>query len=272
MNALRGEKNLVKSDPNIHANHRKRVKEKFLKTGLSGFAQHEILELLLFFAIPYSDTNPLAHELIRKFGSLDKVLDADSEQITEIPGVGEHTALLLKLVPALFNEYSKCKTKSFKTLAGFSEAIAFSKLLFAGLATEALSVICLDAKSNIISFKQIATGSFNKVPVAIRNITNFVLKNNCDRIIVAHNHPQGDAVPSDEDILFTNKLFYSCLLNDIDILDHIIVGKEKAFSFAHERLLSEIKLQVFKHFEIDKNNTIFKRCCVAEHKDPYKID
>lgn len=260
---------LAESNQNIHAAHRKRVKEKFLKTGFAGFAEHEILEMMLFFAIPYADTNPLAHELIKKFGSIDKVFDAEFEQLIEVPGVGEHTALLIKLFPAIFNIYSKSKTQSLKRISGFSQAINFSKLLFAGLSNEVLFVICLDAKSNVVATKQIASGTFDKATVVIRDITNFVLKNNCSRIIVTHNHPQGNSIPSDEDVLFTNKLFYSCLLNDIDILDHIIIGKESSFSFAHEQLLFEIKKQVFNHFNIDKENAIFKRCCVSENKDPY---
>ena len=245
----------VTTKNNIHANHRNRVKEKFYENGLNAFAEHEMLELLLFFSIPQADTNPTAHRLINKFGTLKNVLDASVDNLMTINGVGKNTALLIKLIPAIMRQYNKASTKDIQSLSNQIAAKQFVEKIFNGVPNEEFYVICLNAKSEVMDMKEMGTGTASRVDVQIRRITDYIIKHNCDRIIIAHNHPQSDATPSNDDISMTQKLFNSCVLNDIDILDHIIYSPTETYSFAEDGLMTKIKnaiLEMLK-FNIDKD-------------------
>lgn len=236
----------------IHKDHRKRLKKKFKEYGTDSLAEHEILELMLFFGIPQGDTNPLAHALIKKYGSLQSVLDARYEDLTTCTGVGEHTAILLKLFPAVFGVYSEQKAKHYNQIVSSDIAIEYAKTLFSGMSNEAFYVICLNNKSAVKATKKIGLGSFNKVEIAIRDVTEFILKSNTDTIILAHNHPTGPAEPSDQDLILTHKLYSSCVLNDVDIVDHIIVaGDGNTYSFADHGLIKCIRDDVILRLGID---------------------
>ena len=150
---------------NIHTNHRKRLKSKFVNSGLDGFAEHEILELMLFYSIPQADTNPLAHKLIDRFGSLKNVLDASIENLCTISGIAEHSAIMLKLFPAVMNVYNKQANKTIKQLSNQIIAMEYCTHLFKGIDHEEFYVICLNAKSEIIGVKKLSTGDASKVEV-----------------------------------------------------------------------------------------------------------
>lgn len=239
---------------NIHVNHRSRVKNKFVNIGLDSFCEHEVLELLLFYSIPQADTNPLAHKLIEHFGSLDKVFDASIDSLLDVGGIGENTAILIKLVPAIMNQYSKYSSIHSVVIRNQIQAMAYINKLMENSQKEEFYVLTLDASGNLVSKKQMGSGDASKVEIAIRDITNYCIKNDADRIIIAHNHPKSNCTPSNDDIVMTSKLFNSCVLNDIDILDHIIYSKEGTYSFAEEKLMDKIKMEILDmlKFTIDK--------------------
>ena len=243
-----------KKSSNIHENHRTRVKEKFENNGLNGFADHEVLELLLFYSIPQADTNPTAHKLINRFGSLKNVFDASMENLLSIDGVGKHTATLIKLIPEIMRFYNIDSARNITELSNQHLAKAFVSHLFKTSTVEEFYVICLNAKNEVMDMKEMGTGTGSRVDIQIRKITDYVIRNNCDRIIITHNHPQGEASPSNDDINMTKTLFNSCVLNDIDILDHIIYSPTDTYSFAEDGLMNTIKKYVLQIVKSNLNN------------------
>lgn len=238
---------MMKNTPteNLHKNHRKRIKTKFLQSGLDGFTEHEILELLLYFSIPQADTNPTAHRLINTFGSLSGVLEASYDNLTSVVGVGEQSATLIKLIPAIMSEFNKNELKR-AVINNQKDAIKYLFNIFKGVTVEQFYVICINGKNEVISVKQMNTGSTNKVDVRIRSVTELCLKHNCNRIIIAHNHPESDAMPSVEDITMTERIFNSSVLNEIDIIDHIIISPHDSYSFAEAGVMQQIKHEIIE--------------------------
>lgn len=252
------------NEKNIHKNHRNRVKQKFLQNGLDSFAPHEVLELALFYAIPFADTNKLAHKLIEKYGSISGACDANFDSILEIDGISHHTATFLKLLPALFGEYSKSRNSERVTLNCYDDSKNFVKKLFDGASTEQFFIICIDSNNAVKNVKKLASGDNTKVEVPIRRVTDHVFKNNCNRVILAHNHPVGKALPSDEDFVLTHKLFNSCILNEIDILDHIICSREDVYCFAEMGDMDRIKRDVLSLLKINQDSMKYKKFCLTE--------
>jgi len=233
-----------KSSSEIHKNHRARMKETYLKSGFSAFSDIEKLEFILFYAVSRKDTNPIAHKLIDEFGSFDKVLEAPIEKLVKIEGLGEHSAILLTLLLQATSEYGKDKCASY--IHGTSSAKEYCKNLFMGKFNEEFYVICIDNNNKVVNTKLINTGNQSEVNIDIREITKLAINTHSNRIILAHNHPQGKARPSDEDIAFTSKIMFSCLINDIEILDHIIVSQDAQFSLEESTMLREIKRDSFR--------------------------
>lgn len=235
----------------IHKNHRKRMKQTFLEHGLEAFSDIEKLEFILFYAIPQKDTNPLAHKLLSEFGSFDKVLEASVESLEKVEGIGEHSAILLHLILETSSQYGKSRNVNF--IDGTETAKIFCRNLFHGTYVEEFYVICLSSTNKVLATKCINKGTSSEVPVNIRSITNVALKNNCERIILAHNHPNGKARPSDEDIAFTAKILFSCIINNIEVIDHLIAAEDDCFSFEESRLLRELKQDAYRKIPGSEN-------------------
>ena len=246
---------LKSKNENIHKHHRIRLKSQFINNGISALTDIQKLELLLFYSIPQKDTNPLAHKLINEFGSLKNVFSADYEPLMKVDGIKENSATLIKLIGSLNSILSMpISTKRINTAY---EAKEFCSKLFVGVEIEQFYVICLSKNNQIQKYKLIQSGSSDEVTVQIRNITEFALNTNCNRIIITHNHPYGEAIMSDEDCSFTYALICSCMLNSIEIIDHIIIGKDKACSLASQRILQKLKETAFKNLNISKDNQLF---------------
>lgn len=242
------QKSIQKND-NIHKLHRQRLKERFLTSRFDNFAEHEILEFLLFFSIPQGNTNPIAHKLLDRYHSLSAVLDASYESLLTNDGVGSHSAILIKTLPALLNTYKTQKANKISQLTNQLVAIDYVSNLFFGSNIEEFYIICVDANSVIIDTKRLTSESFNKVEISLREVTKFVLNHDCDRIFIAHNHITPPATPSNDDILLTKKIFTSCTLNDIQLVDHIIYSPAGCYSFAETGLMNEIKNNVLGLFD-----------------------
>lgn len=212
-----------------HSGHRQRLRESFLKGGLQSFPPHNVLELLLFYAVPRQDTNELAHTLINQFGTVSGVLNAPYEELVKVKGLGENGAVLLKLIPELMSIYT-VDLHSKKTMDNAKTVCDYFYGCYIGVNSEQLRVCCLDDKLGIISCNVIADGGVNTLSLNVRKIVEEVYRNNASLILIAHNHPNGKAVPSDEDIKSTRQLYNILSGVGITLLDHIIVGRQEALS------------------------------------------
>ena len=208
---------------NIHTGHRKRAKGEFLARGLEGMPDHKVLELLLFYAIPQGDVNPLAHELLNHFGSLSGVFNATHEQLMAVKGVGENTATLLRLITAVGGRYLQDRV-SMKDI--YTESWQFRELLapcFFGARNEMAYLVCLDAKRKLIACKKISEGDAMSTDVSARNIVSAALACNAVYVVLAHNHVSGIALPSAQDRVATKHLHKLLLEVGVRLLDHYIV-------------------------------------------------
>lgn len=221
----------------IHEGHRERLKKRFLKQGLEAFEEHEALELLLFFALPRKDTNPLAHELLARFGSLKNIFDADASDIARIKGIGDNAAVLLKLQSELARKYWLTDLENNTRISSIASAIEYVSLLFRGKAHEEFYIVCLDAHFRVRHTDRLSRGTATETPVYIRHITETVVRTNAENIIIAHNHPGGNAMPSEKDLKITQQVISAMEAISVPMLDHIIIGADEAFSFS-EKLLT----------------------------------
>lgn len=261
------EKIKTASIENLHADHRKRMKEKFLKYGLKQFSEHEKIELLLYYSIPRADTNPIAHRLLNKFGSIRNMVNANIHQLASIDGIGQNSAMLIKLFYEFMREYNRQVANDFTIIKNQLIAKQYVEQIFKGVPKEEFYVICLSADSRIIDARSMSVGTTHRVDVTIRAVTDYVFKQNCERIIIAHNHPNNTSQPSDNDIRMTCKIFNSCILNDIDILDHIIYSDFGCYSFSESGLMTKLKQTVIQmlKFNLDPDTISKFTTSVAEY-------
>ena len=217
---------------NLHEGHRKRMKERFIKSGLDDFAPHNILELLLFYSIPRGDTNPVAHRLIDTFGSLSGVFDATPEELAKVDGVGENSAILISMIPQIARKYLEDKADTANIVGGCSDIGAFLLPKFVGRTNEALMMVSIDNKNKIISCSVVAEGTVDSAKVSRRKIMEEAMKVKATRVILAHNHPCGVAVPSSEDVVMTKEIGRLFDQVGIELVDHIIVANDDYVSMA----------------------------------------
>lgn len=208
----------------LHDGHRKRLKEKFEKFGLDHFNEHEVLELLLFWAIPRKDTNKIAHALIDKFGSISSVFDAPAKLLMEVDDVGKSCALFLKLIPQIARVYEESKHFDNKKVPSLEECCTKLVLKFIGRTKEVIAIMLFDSKGKIVFDGIINYGSVNAVEVYSRRIIELVSAYSATSIILAHNHPSGVAIPSTSDIRSTDELCKTLKSMRVTIIDHIIVA------------------------------------------------
>lgn len=208
---------------NQHSGHRERVREKFMRSGFESFLPHEILEMMLFYVIPRADTKPLAHELIKTFGSLSAVFDAEIEDLIKISGISENRAIYLKMIPKLINAYTSSRSEN-TILDSSDKARKYFIDQFTAITKERFLVVCLNHSLEIVGQKIIAEGTHSSVSFDIKKMCEFIFKCNCDSVFIAHNHPYGDILPSQDDISSTRRLHQSLSNVGIRLLDHVIVG------------------------------------------------
>ena len=208
----------------IHKGHRERLKQRFLEEGLDNFTEIQVLELLLFYAIPRSDTNPLAHALLDHFGSLSQVLDADTEELKKVTGIGDHAATLLALVIDLCRYYQVNCARKTEILTTLDECGKYLAPRFFGRTRETVFLLCLDAKCKVLCCKELGEGTINATSISVRKVVETALSANASTVILAHNHPSGIAVPSGEDIQTTQRIAAALHAVEIHLADHIVVA------------------------------------------------
>ncbi len=216
----------------MHEGHRQRLKNRFIKNGLRDFEPHEALELLLSFAIPRKDTNELAHRLIAAFGGFDHVLEADLQSLRQVEGVGEHTAVLLKAVFETRAYYEAQKNQKAFVATSSAAAIRYAQSLFVGEQREVSYLLCFDARLKLINCAEITRGSLTQTAVSIKRIVELASINKAVSVIVTHNHPNGLAIASDDDLEATRQIMRALKMIDVTLSDHIIVGEKFAISLA----------------------------------------
>lgn len=209
----------------FHKEHRRRVKERFLQSGFSAFADHEMLELLLFYAIPQKDTNVLAHRLLMHFGSLGGVLSATHEELCEIEGVGEHVAVLLRLILPLAARTEIVKEQKKLDALETVEAVgAYLLRRFAGENSETVQLLLLDNARVPIECVRIHEGAINSVSVTPRLLIETAISRRASFAVLAHNHPGGIAVPSGDDLSTTRLMQDAFAAVGIPMLEHFVIA------------------------------------------------
>ncbi|MDO4567561.1 MAG: DNA repair protein RadC [Clostridia bacterium] len=214
---------------NVHDGHRLRLKEQYAAGGSQYMQDHQLLELLLFYCIPQKDTNALAHELLAKYGSLSRILTSDVGELVSNRGVGLHSAVLLSLTGALANRMESDKTRGMP-LHNSQTAMRFCIPIAASDSRERAYVISLDKERVPVYAERIGEGSATSVSMHPREVIGSAIRHNASRIILVHNHPSGDLCPSEEDIQLTHTLITALLSIDVPVVDHIIVGRNDAYS------------------------------------------
>lgn len=218
--------------------HRSRLRERFWETGLESFQEHEVLELLLFYAIPYRDTNALAHRLINEFGSLAAVCDAPMEKLTSFPGIGDHAATLLNFVSPLTRRYLASFQGHDAPLNSTQALGQFLQARFCGLRTEVVYLLCMDAKYKPLQCSRVGNSGLSFAHVDLRQAIEMALKCKATFVVLGHNHPSGIALPSEAD-LTTTKVFQEQFASlGIRLVDHLIFAEDDFVSLYESGNLS----------------------------------
>ncbi len=216
----------------IHDGHRQRVKDRYVEEGLDNFTDIQVLELLLFYAIPRRDTNLIAHRLLDTFGSFAQVMESDVEELEAVEGIGHSAALLLKLTLDVGRYYQVERAIREKILPSIPDIGRYLRSFFYGRQNETVYLLCMDAKCKVLCCKKVAEGGINSANVPISKIVKTALGSNATVAVLAHNHPSGIAIPSGDDILTTRKVAAALSTVDIQLLDHIVVGDGDFVSMA----------------------------------------
>ncbi len=225
-----------------HKGHRKRLREKFIKSGLVGFHDYEIVELLLTLGSPRKDCKQPAKEAIRKFKTLRGVLAAPSEELQQIDGIGPHSAFGIKLVQEVAREFLKEKILDRPFYKSSKEIFDYLYHSMRDLKKEVFKVIYLNSQNQVIETADLFEGTVNGSSVAPREVMEGAIKRNAVSLIFAHNHPSGNPEPSASDRELTRELVYAGKIMRIKVLDHIIIGENRYFSFADDGLIEEYEL------------------------------
>ena len=220
----------------LHDGHRQRCKRRYLAAGAEGMDDHQLLELLLFFAIPRQDTNETAHRLVRQFGSMQGVLRASADELMTVDGVGENAAVLLRLAGDMALR-ARCSAMPQTVLNSTERTGVYFMELLAGEKKELLYQVCLDGKGKLLSCRCISKGSVGASPVYVRQVVENALYAGASGIILAHNHPSGVALPSEADCNATAAVENGLRTVGIRLLDHIIVAENDFTSLAASGML-----------------------------------
>ncbi len=214
--------------------HRRRLRERFAKSGLEGFHDHEVLELLLSYAIPRRDVKPLARALLLEFNTLAAVLDAPLATLAAVSGMGPRAATLVAMMPRLLERYRQDRWRNTSCFQSTRQAVDYLTAILEAERSEVFCIITLNSKNALIALEKIQRGTVNRTAVYPRLVVEASLKNRATAVILAHNHPGGDAIPSIADRQLTRRL--KKILSELDIVvhDHIIIAGSNYYSFAEQ--------------------------------------
>jgi DNA repair protein RadC len=222
--------------PHYHE-HRKRIREKFRKTGFDGFQDYEALEILLIYALPRRDVKPLAKDLLKKFGDFQGVLDAPVEELASFPGLGDTSALLLKVARECSDLYLKKKVVKKPRVCSSPDLINYCRMSMSGLKDEQFRVVFLNTQNEVIEIETVQEGTIDQSVVYPRKVMERALYYKAAALIFVHNHPGGNVKPSYADKEITKSLVEAASSMEIEVHDHLIIGRDGYFSFRDSGLL-----------------------------------
>lgn len=222
----------------VHDGHRKRKRKQFLRCGADSFADHELLEMLLYYAIPQRDTNPIAHDLLDRFGSIQAVFSAPPEELMEVTYIKDSAAVLLRLVPALYQRMLTSEENTDIILDTRDRIGEYFRRIFIDHATEVMYQLCLDGKGKQKALYKIGEGDLGSVGLNIRQIVENTLRSKAAMVVLAHNHPSGIALPSHEDRVATRMVQDALNTIGVPLADHVIVADNDYVSMAESGFLN----------------------------------
>jgi DNA repair protein RadC len=217
--------------PSYLADHRKRLRARFMEGGAAAMPDYELLELVLFRAIPRQDVKPIARLLLETFGDFNRILAAEPARLLAVKGVGEAVVQDLKIVEAAAHRMMRAKIMKRPVLSSWEALLDYCHTAMSHRETECFRVLFLDRKNVLIADEEQASGTIDHVPVYPREIVKRALELNASALILVHNHPSGDPTPSDSDIAMTNQVLDAASVLGITVHDHLIIGKSREVSF-----------------------------------------
>ncbi len=224
-------------EPGVHSGHRQRLKEQFLTYGMDPIHDVNVLELVLFYAIPRQDTNPIAHRLLSTFGSLAAVFDASVEELTGKGGLSKNAATLIKLIPAAARRQQLSRVSGNQILDSTQKCGDYLVPFFFGAVQEEVYMLGLDAKCKLLGCIKLSSGSINSAGLSIRKVVESALSMKASSVVLAHNHTSGIAIPSQEDIRTTRSIAHALDLVGVYLADHVVVADEDYVSMAESGLM-----------------------------------
>lgn len=223
--------------PSYLRDHRRRLRDRFMAGGADAMPDYELLELLLFRAIPRRDVKPLARALLDRFGDFNRVVSADPNRLAEIPGVGQTVIEELKIAEAIAHRLARAKVIQRPVLSSWDALLTYCHTAMSHRETEQFRVLFLDRRNSLIADEAQADGTVDHVPVYPREVAKRALDLGASAVILVHNHPSGDPTPSEEDIRMTQMIDMALQTLGITLHDHLIIGKSAEVSFRSEGLL-----------------------------------
>ncbi|WP_394152232.1 DNA repair protein RadC [Loktanella salsilacus] len=223
--------------PSYIRDHRARLRERFLTGGAAAMPDYELVELVLFRAIPRQDVKPLARTLIDQFGDFNRVISAPVTALKQVKGVGEAVITELKIVEAAAHRMARSKVMARHVVSSWDALLDYCHTVMAHRDTEQFRILFLDTKNTLIADEEQARGTIDHVPVYPREVVKRALELNAASLILVHNHPSGDPTPSQADISMTAQIEAAAMALGIAVHDHLIIGKSKELSFRAEGLL-----------------------------------
>ncbi len=223
--------------------HRKRLREKFLKSGLAGFQDYEIVELLLSLGRPRQDCKPQAKEAIRRFKSLRGVMEAPPEELQEIDGIGPHSVFGIKFTQAVAREFLKEKIMERPICNSSQEIFNYLYHSLRDMKKEVVKAVFLDSQNRIVDLQDLSQGTVDSTVIYPREVMEGAIRSHAVSVVLVHNHPSGNPSPSESDRELTRDLVKAGMVMRIKLLDHIIIGENKYFSFAGDGLIEKCETE-----------------------------
>jgi len=234
--------------------HRERLREKFLTSGLSGFHDYEVIELLLTLATPRKDCKDAAKASLKRFKTLQGVIEASPTALCEVPGIGPKNLLGIKLIRAVAARYLEKRLIHKDPLNNSRELFDYLYHSIREKSRECFNVLFLDAKNRVVALETLFEGTLTASSVYPREVIVAALNHHAAALIFAHNHPSGDPKPSPEDISITRQLIFACRVIGITVHEHLIIGDNRYFSFADQGYIASMN----REFEVQENGQ--KKC------------
>lgn len=231
---------MSKAPPNLKEGHRQRLREKFLASGLAGFHDYEVIELLLTLATPRKDCKAAAKAALQRFKTLQGVFEASSGDLCDVPGIGPRNLFGIKLIRDVCDRYLERRVIGKESVSNSRELFEYLRYSMGSKHQESFKVLFLDAKNRVIASQTLFTGTLTASSVYPREVILAALNHKAAALIFAHNHPSGDPEPSQDDLAVTRQLLFACKLLGITVHEHLVIADGKYYSFADHGHISRM--------------------------------